>query len=243
VQLLIYGAACVLGQFLQTTIGFGLNIIVMALATALFPVTTLASACTLLSMCSSGFFAWKWRKKLRFQAILWPLITMLGVSTAAIATIRYIPVKTLQGFLGLALIAMSIFFLGFQSRIHIHASPARGLAVGGIAGVLAGYFSTGGPPVVAYLLETLDDKETYLACIQTVFFISNLWNTIFRGFSGYLTGEVFRLSAVGAICVVLGAFWGTRLLGKLNFSRLRVLAYIFIGLCGLWIAANVWLIS
>lgn len=241
-KLLVFALACVAGQFLQTTIGFGLNVLVMAVATALFPVTTLASVCTLLSLGSCTYFMVRWRKKIRVRVILLPLAAMLATSVLAIRTIRYIPVSALRGLLGLALMAMSVFLLTSRRRAAAHPAPVRGLLSGTAAGILAGYFSIGGPPLVAYLLRALDDKETYLACIQTCFFVSNLWLTAFRGAAGYLNREVAWLCLLGYAFVAAGAYLGVKLLHRLNFERLRTLAYGFIGICGAWTAVDTWLL-
>jgi uncharacterized membrane protein YfcA len=194
----VFAAACFLGQFLQTTIGFGLNVLVMAMAATFFPVTRLASVCSLLSLVSSAYFMFRWRRQLRPRLIVWPLVTMLTFSALAIRTIRYIPVRTLKGFLGAALLGLSIFLLASRDRLRVRASPGAGLAVGAVSGVLGGYFSTGGPPLVAYLLSASGGKEEYLAGIQTAFFVSNVWMVSFRAAEGYLDGGVLRLCLLGA---------------------------------------------
>jgi uncharacterized membrane protein YfcA len=238
----VFAAACFLGQFLQTTIGFGLNVLVMAMAATFFPVTRLASVCSLLSLVSSAYFMFRWRRQLRPRLIVWPLVTMLTFSALAIRTIRYIPVRTLKGFLGAALLGLSIFLLASRDRLRVRASPGAGLAVGAVSGVLGGYFSTGGPPLVAYLLSASGGKEEYLAGIQTAFFVSNVWMVSFRAAEGYLDGGVLRLCLLGAAGVAAGAVVGVKLLHRLNFAWMRLLAYIFIGLSGAWVILDAWVL-
>lgn len=241
-QMALFLIACLVGQVMQTATGFGFAIIVMAVASSFFPVTVLSAACSLLSLGSCAYLAVRYRKRARLRAILWPLAGMLIFSSLAIWITRFLTVQTLKGFLGLALIGLSVFFLAFSRRIRIRPSRTGGFLAGGCSGLLSGFFSTGGPPMVVYLLSALDDKDEYLASVQTVFFFSNLWTTANRAAAGFLTREVAVMSLLGYVCVAAGIFIGTRLIRRLNIDRLRKVAYVFIGVSGAWISVSAWLL-
>lgn len=237
-HLAIFAVSCLIGQLIQTTTGFGFAIVVMAVASTLFPVTTLTASCTLMALASCGLLGFRYRKNLRFRTILWPLAAFLVTSSAAIFSSRFISTQTLRGFLGIALMGLSAFFLYFRKRICIRPTTRNGLIVGSASGILSGYFSTGGPPTVLYLLCVSENKEEYLAGIQAFFFFSNIANLIGRALAGYYTMEVFQMTLLGYVGVALGMLLGLKLVHLLNIEKLRTVTYGFIGISGFWIALS-----
>lgn len=130
----------------------------------------------------------------------------------------------------------------FQQRIHILPTPRNGIIAGACGGLLSGYFSTGGPPLVLYLLSVQDDKETYIVCVQTLYLILSIGNTIGRIASGYVTAEVLQMSAIGLVGAGVGLWLGLKVVDRLNIQLLRIIAYIIIGLSGLWMILNAWVL-
>ena len=238
----LYFIACVLGQFLQTAAGFGFGILVMAVAGMFLPVTAVASANGLLGPLTNLFFLFRYWRKLNLRLIFWPALSGLVAGTVAIYTIQFIPLTFLRGLLGIALVGLSLYFMPFQKRIHILPTPRNGIIAGACGGLLSGYFSTGGPPLVLYLLSVQDDKETYIVCVQTLYLILSIGNTAGRIASGYVTAEVLQMRAIGLVGAGVGLWLGLKVVDRLNIQLLRIIAYIIIGLSGLWMILNAWVL-
>jgi len=227
-----------LGQAIQTTTGFGFAIVLMAIATSFFEVPILASASPMVSVLSSAYLTFRYRKSLKMRYILWPLAAFIAGNFAAVRLNRVLNAGILKGYLGIVLVLMSIFFLYFREKIHIRANVKNGLAAGVLSGILAGFFATGGPPISIYLVSSTEKKEEYLSAIQTYFLCSNLINITFRAVSGLITASVFRLFAVAAVGMLLGLFIGRKIVDRINIALLRIITYIFIGISGIWLIVS-----
>lgn len=234
-EIAILLAAAVLGQFVQTTTGFGFAIVVMAVCSSFFEVPELASMCPLLCILSSGYLALRYRKHLKVQVLLWPLLAFIVTDLLAVLLNRVVNTTHLKGYLGVVLVAMSLFFLLLRERISVKTNPKNGLLAGGLGGILAGLFSTGGPPISIYLVSGLEEKESYLAAIQAYFFCSNAINILFRASAGLYSLRVLKLAAIGLAGMLLGLLIGRRVVDRIRIGLMRTLTYGFIGLSGLWL--------
>lgn len=94
-----------------------------------------------------------------------------------------------------------------QGRLHIRMTRAAGLVTGAVSGVLGGLFCMAGVPMSLYLLS-MEEKEDYLATIQTFFAMVAVYSTALHGFSGFLTGTVLRAFLYSILAVALGAVAG-----------------------------------
>lgn len=60
--------------------------------------------------------------------------------------------------------------------------------------------------------------------------------------SGYVTAEVLQMSAIGLVGAGVGLWLGLKVVDRLNIQLLRIIAYIIIGLSGLWMILNAWVL-
>ncbi len=237
-ELIIPALLCVgitlLGAFTQRVSGFGLGIVVMTVSPFLFPTFGEATALAgLISLLSTTYLTVRYRKSIRWRLVLWPLVAFIPVNFLAIRLVAEADIRLLKAALGVLLVLLSIYFIGFSQRLRIKANTATGLISGGLSGLLGGAFSMGGPPIVVYLLAaTEEDTTAYLATIQCVFALTGYVATAGRIVGGFVTPRVLLLLPVALAGMALGNLLGGRVYRRLNAQTLRWCVYGFMAVAG-----------
>ena len=127
--------------------------------------------------------------------------------------------------LGVVLIFLSIYFLFFSKRIKIKPTFANGLVAGGVSGMLTGLFSTGGPPIVLFLMNALEGNTVYFASTQFFFGLTGIYSTIVRAVNGIITPAVITYSVVGFGATLIGNLCGKLVFDKLPAQKLKQIIY------------------
>lgn len=188
---------------------------------------------SLLSMSSSFALAFVLRKKCKYKRLVWPLIGYVFGTVPAVLVSNSAPNEILKVMLAIMLIILSIYFLLFQSKIKLKESKIGGLAAGVLSGVLGGFFAMGGPPIVAYLLQTSESNDEYMAEVQTYFAITNLFSSILRAATGVITLSVLRFWGIGIITLVVGTLFGRFLFKYIDGKKLKIIIYGFMLFSGI----------
>lgn len=228
--------SCVfVGAFLQANIGFGFPIIAMLVFPHLFAFSTAVTLTQLIAMASTGYLTLKYWKQIQWKTLSPLLVSSLFI--AAFVTLFSLSVDgdTLVIVLGIALLAISLYFVAFSQTIQIQARPRNGLIMGTMAGLGNGLFGIGGPPVALYLLPSVPGKVEYLATIQAYFFFCNIESILIRTWKGALELQQLYLIPLGWIAIGIGTFVGLKLFDVIPTSLLKRIVYLFVGLSGLWI--------
>jgi len=212
--------------FIQRVSGFGLGIFAMLFMPYLMPAGTAAAVSCLFSCFTSTYNGLKYRKDVSFRTLLPLLAAAMAVIPVAVGLSASVPERQMKMLLGAVLICLSIYFLFFSQRIHIRPTVANGVIFGGVGGFLNGLFSTGGPPVVLYLIHATSDKMVYFATIQFYFAVTNLYSTAVRIANGIITPQVLLFAAVGLVGCALGDRLGARVFDRLDAQRVKQVVYI-----------------
>ena len=174
------------GTIIQSVSGFGFGIFVMTFFPTLFSVNVSAALSGLLSMVSTIYLCWKFRKHCQYRRLIFPALGFFVFSLPSILLSAVSPNALLQKFLAVVLILFSIYFFFFESRVKLKESPLAGFVAGALGGILGGFFSMGGPPVVAYILQTSRSREQYMGEIQSYFLITNIFSLGVRFANGMI---------------------------------------------------------
>lgn len=221
------------GYFLNMVCGFGAGIFSMMFLPYVMGSTLAAAALVnILSLAQAVWICVYYRKKVRWRSMIVPLIAYFALSTLTVHFAKGLANSTLQLMLGALLVILSIYFLFINHRIRLRDSIPSALAAGGIGGVMSALFSIGGPPVSLYYSAVLDDKEEYLATIQTYFMFSNIYMTAVRVHSGVVTKDVLVCSAVALVGMALGTWAGKKVFDRINGELMRKLIYIMMAVSG-----------
>lgn len=218
---------CAGGGFVQRVSGFGLGIFVMLFLPHLLPSHTMAATMAgMLSIFTSSYNAIKYCKQVSYRTVLPLILSAFAVIPIAVYFSAVVPARLFQILLGVVLIGLSIYFLFFNSRLHLKPTIRNAVFAGVLGGTLNGLFSTGGPPIVLYLTHAMTDKLTYFATIQFYFALSNLGSTVIRAANGLLTPLLLFYAAIGIVGAFIGNWIGNRVFEKLNGERLKQIIYI-----------------
>ena len=211
--------------FVQRVSGFGLGIFAMLFMPYFMPSPVAAAVSCLISCGTSLYNAVSNRKSINFRTLIPLLSVSLVVIPIAVQFSTSVPEKLLKTLLGVVLIALSIYFLFFSERIHIKPTVLNGVIFGGLGGFLNGLFSTGGPPVVLYLVHATPDKLVYFATIQFYFAMTNIYSTAVRVANGIITWEILLLALIGFAGCALGNVVGGKVFDKLDTRRFKQVIY------------------
>ncbi len=220
--------------FVQRVSGFGLGIFAMLFLPFLMgdPASAAAVAC-LWSCVTSVYNAVKYRKSIDLQLVKPLLLAAALTIPLAVRLSKFVPGQIMAVILGVVLVVLSLYFFLLSDQIRIRASFSSGFIAGSVGGMLNGLFSTGGPPVVLYLVASTTDKLVYFASIQLYFAATNIYATVMRAINGTLSSNIFICAAIGLVGCLLGDAIGRSVFKKLNTQLFKQVIYFGMIISGL----------
>lgn len=188
--------------------------------------TAAATISTLFSCITSTYNSVRYRKNIELKTAL-PMICAALISVpVAVSFSAAVSGEIFKILLGVVLIALSVYFIFFNTHIKIKPTCFNGILAGALGGTLNGLFSTGGPPAVLYLSSATTDNTTYFATIQFYFCFTNLYATSMRIANGIINYQILVLAAIGMVGCMVGDFVGKKVFDKLDSNRLKYIIYI-----------------
>ena len=220
--------------FVQRVSGFGFGIFIMTVLPYLMPsygeATTLSGMLAAVTSCIIVARHWHyicWRNLLPILSVF------LVISYIAIDFLGHTSDAVLHIMLGIALIAVSLWFYIFSDRVRLPATMPVQVSMGTLSGILGGLFGMQGPPAVIYFLAAEDDKRRYMALAQTYFLVGNIMMTGFRASHGYLPATVISAWCYGIVAVIAGTWLGSLVYKRLPMPALRKVIYAYMALSGI----------
>ena len=204
------------GSALSAICGFGIGIFMMIVLP--YAIAPYSASCTvgLVSIIQAAWLAWIYRKKIRIKSAIPPLIAYFIITLLIVPKIKNLSNDSLRTILGIFLLIIGIYFIFFNGKLKIKATPVNGFIAGVIGSVMGSMFSVAGPPMSLYFGSALDGKEEYIATMQFYFCITNIYLSTLRFINGYIDKTVL----ICLVWAIIGMLGGT-LLGKKIFSRLN----------------------
>ena len=218
----------------QTMTGFGSVVLMMLMFPFFFNMWDAPALALAINMLYCLVLCWKLRKSIDLKAALWPTLTYSAVCFVVTGLAKgadlHVLVIVFAGFL----IALSLYLLFVSSRVKVKRPGAGvGVGFGVLAGISAGMFAIGGPPMAPYMMAATRDHKSYVASMQFLFAITNIVNLSGRMVSGTFDWKLWPYIAVGSICILIGMKAGERLADRLDPKNLRTIVYGFVGVSGL----------
>jgi uncharacterized membrane protein YfcA len=180
----------------------------------------------------------KVRRDVAWRETIWLGAALLAGIGPGIALFAYLPSGSLRRVVGGLLLVFTAWYASPVSpRIR---RLGRGWAVlaGGAGGFLNGLTSTGGPPLVLFLLSHDIDKRTRLAVLQALFLIGSLAKVAMASGAGLFSAPVVARSAILAAPLVAGVLLGNRLFDRLDARWIRALSLVLLGVMGVALLAG-----
>lgn len=226
-------AAALLGGIVQPLTGFGAGVILMVVAQYFYVMTIAPSIVAAICLFQSGIMAYQYRKKIDFKQIAPLILFYTGCSLIVINLLGNFDLHVLTACFGAFLLLLAVYFLFVAPKVALKPGAASGVICSAFSGCCAGAFAVGGPMMALYFVTIARDKDTYVANMQFLFFVTNTVNVIMRAFKGLYGMQYVPVTAVGVVFVLLGVFIGTILSKKMSGDVARQMVYIGVGISGL----------
>lgn len=146
---------------------------------------------------------------------------------------KFMPTETLKLVMAFLLIALSIFFIIFQSRT-VKPTNFNMMWTGTTSGFLAGLIGTGGAIRGMALSAFNLEKDVFIATSAFIDLFVDGSRAIVYAANGFIQKENLYLIPVLLISTLLGTFVGKKLLDRLPQQYFRNIVLTFIFLVGLY---------
>jgi uncharacterized membrane protein YfcA len=212
VVFLIFVAGAVYAQALT---GFALALILLGLvgATNLVPLPDAVNATTIIGFCTAWLFLFR-NRTVRIDRVLVPTLvaSAAGVVVGALLLgwLAGTAYQVLRLLLGASIVGGALSLWRTAEPLPAMSSPGAFALTGGIAGVLGGMFSAGGPPLV-YLLYRQPKPHAWIRQSLMVFFgFSTTLRLFIVAPSGQLSLFSLQLAAEALPVVFLATYLAVR---------------------------------
>lgn len=219
---------------LQTITGFGSVVLMMLVFPFFFSMLDAPSLALAINMLYCIVLCWKFRKSIDFQAAFWPTLTYSAVCFVVTGLVKGADLRILVIVFACFLMVLSLYLLFISSRVEVKKPGVGvGVAFGVLAGVSAGTFAIGGPPMAPYMMAATKNHKSYVASMQFLFVITNIVNLSGRMVNGTFDQGLWPYIVVGSVCILIGMKAGEAVADRIDPKHLRRVVYIFVGLSGL----------
>lgn len=228
-------AALVFAAFTQGAIGFGYAVVAMGVLPLVIDIR-LANLVVTVSILPMLLWATSaYRRDLESPSLLRCLVGMWIGLPIGILLFTQVPAAWLT--LGTAAV---IFAIGVDGLLARHGSGSAALspvpnwyavAAGVGSGIMSGAVGIGGPPLAAYAIRQPWTIARAKAFMTVCFLLQVVLKLIGLSLTGWIDGEVLRLSAAAAPLGFLGIWLGAKVTPYLNrdlFRQLTALLLIFL---------------
>lgn len=231
-QLLLIVVLTFFASYIQSVAGFGFGIFAMIFLPHLLNYTEANVLSTMLSSLTSILVAISMRKYIHWKNIIFPFAGCLVTMILSVNFIKTQKNETLSLLLGIALLALSIYFLIFSKRIKIKPTWYAGVIAGVLSGIMGGMFAMSGPPVVVYFVQSEEDTKSYLATLSAYFIFADSLSIVTKAAAGFITVNVWLGFAVGLIGMAIGSVIGKRSRDKIKPDTLKKAVYGIMAVSG-----------
>lgn len=232
--LLVFAIAFV-GSAVQTVVGFGFIIFIMALMPLFLPVGTCLVVAQLSGVFMSAVLVAGKTASIEPPKLLWPALTASLAGIVGLLFLTGIENALYMKLLGATLVLLALWMMKFSSLVKIKPSPLSGSLVGTLGGLMGALFGVSAPPLVLYYSAVTDSKDSYVANLQLTLFIQTTVCILGRIFLDMWPDGAVWYCVPALLGSYLGKFPGKWLYDKLDLKAFKLLVYIFMGLLGVYI--------
>ncbi len=233
IELALFLVTIFLGGLVSGFAGFALGLVVSPVWLHLFSPLQTATMIVGCGLFLQGYGTWKLRHALRWP-IIWPFIVggIVGVPIGAML-LTHIDAVYMRDGIGVLLILYSLWGLVRPDVKPITVGPATDLAVGFCNGLLSGL--TGLPGIIVTIWCQLRGwrKDVQRAVFQPAMFAALFMSLVSFGFAGALTVPTLKTFALGLPLLLIGAWTGMKLYGKMDEATFRKAILIILLISGI----------
>lgn len=229
---IIIAACAVLAGAIQSMAGFGAAIVLLLVLPRFFDVVTAAALNQAICMGTVIIMAVQFRKYTEWKKLLLPGLAFMLSSVVTIRLVKNANLHWLGAAFGVFLIVLALYYLFWQKNIKIDPTPLLAFCFGLISGVLSGLFSIGATLMAMYFLAVSEDRNHYMANLQTLMAFNNVVGISMRAATGIYTASLLLPTALGFAGILIGKGVGTHLAGKMDTQKLNRFIYVLVAVTG-----------
>ena len=222
-------------SFIQRASGFGFGIFVMMFFPFILP--TYGESITLsglLAGTTALFITLRHWKSICWRSVAIIILFNIIASYFAIEFMASLGNDTMKRLLGVVLVAVSLYFLFAEKRItNALQSNGAKVAIGTSSGIMGGMFAMPGPPVALYCIGAIKDKMQYMATMQALSVVFNIFYTSFRAQAGLFTPNTLVYYAVGIGGVIMGSLAGAWCFNRISRDTLKKIVCVIMIINGI----------
>lgn len=231
-QIFLILIVTVIASYIQSVTGFGFGIFAMVFFPYALAYTEANLLSSILSASISVFVVARMMKDVDWKNMVFPLIGCMISTVFAVNFIKSQDNDTLTLLLGIALVALSVYFFFFSEKMKIKATWYAGLIAGLLSGIMGGMFAMSGPPVVIYFMQSESSSKKYLATISAYFVLSGAFSIGIKIASGFGTLNTLLCLAICFVAMAFGTFIGRLTRNKAKSLAIRRAVYAVMALSG-----------
>jgi hypothetical protein len=219
-SLIVWVASFVAGFF-----GFGFGIVAMAGLTLTMDLVHASNLVNLASPFVTASLFWRLRQHVERRAVLrvapWLAVGVFG-GVLALATVDgSLLVRTLGAFV----VVVSLWNLSARP-LRVPESRLGDFLAGGLSGLFAGAFNSGGPPLIAYVYSRPGSLEQLKGTLQALFLVSTFARMAIASAQGVMESSVLPYAAIATPFAIAGQYAGNALSARLSGERFRRAAWV-----------------
>lgn len=220
----------VAANIIQAVTGFAGGPLAMPPSIALVGVNDAKAAITLILWIATLVVTVQNLKYINWKKLGIMLFFMIIGMFAGLWLFDILPVKILMIAYGIVVVLIGAKKLLLPSKKKLPVPWNYGALL--LAGVMQGMFTSGGPFLVLYAADAMEDKREFRATVSTIWTVLNIYMIGSMYKNGMYTSYSFGLAAASIVPVFLAIYIGNRINKKINQAAFLKLVYILLMVSG-----------
>ena len=220
----------VAANIIQAVTGFAGGPLAMPPSIALVGVNDAKAAITLILWIATLVVTVQNLKYINWKKLGIMLFFMIIGMFAGLWLFDILPVKILMIAYGIVVVLIGAKKLLLPSKKKLPVPWNYGALL--LAGVMQGMFTSGGPFLVLYAADAMEDKREFRATVSTIWTVLNIYMIGSMYKNGMYTSYSFGLAAASIVPVFLAIYIGNRIKKKINQAAFLKLVYILLMVSG-----------
>lgn len=217
-------------NIIQAITGFAGGPLAMPPSIALVGVNDAKAAITLILWVATTYVTVQNIKLINWKQLAIMISFMLVGMAAGLWLFDILPVNALMLGYGIVVVLIGAKKLFLPSKKKIPSPWNYGALL--LAGLMQGLFTSGGPFLVLYAADAIQDKKEFRATVSTIWTVLNIFMIVSMFKNQMYTPYVFKLSAASILPVFAGIFIGSRINKNINQQAFLKLVYVLLMISG-----------
>ena len=229
---LMAGVVSFIAFTMHAITGFGGNILVFPVLTALYGTVVARISLNLIAWVSSISVTADSYHDINFKELKKIIIWMGSGLVIGKLIIPYIKSETLLMLIyGIIIIIVAVYKLTVKQQTDFPRAVLAVILI--LAGIVQALFVSGGAFLVIYCTQALKDKKEFRATFSVVWL--SIYTVMFfvQLVEGAYNATVLRVALFGAIPVVIASWIGSKITSRINQKTFMLIVYIFILFVGI----------